>query len=146
MKLDRVTNWNLPGISPVPASPGSRGRILVVDDDISIRHASAMMLARFGFEVDVAEDGDDAWEILQQGGYDLLITDNNMPRMSGLDLLKKLHAARMDLPFIMATGAVPLEEFIRYPWIVPAATLLKPYSISELFETVEKILQDGAAL
>ena len=45
--------------------------------------------------------------------------------MSGVELLKKMHAARMGLPTIMATGTVPNGEFTRNPWLQPAATLLK---------------------
>ena len=57
-------------------------------------------------------------------------------------MLKKLRAARMALPVIMATGTLPTEEFTRYPWLQPAATLLKPYTGEEMLKTVKKVLRE----
>jgi DNA-binding response OmpR family regulator len=121
--------------------PKPAHRILVVDDDSSIRELNTMMLLRSGYEVEAAEDGAAAWDALTADDYDLIITDNHMPRVSGVELLKKLRAARMALPVIMATGILPTEEFTRYPWLQPAATLLKPYTVEELLGTVEAVLR-----
>jgi DNA-binding response OmpR family regulator len=115
----------------------------VVEDDISIRQISTEVLIHSGYEVDAAEDGAAGWEALQANSYDLMITDNNMPKMSGVELLSKLRAARMALPVIMATGALPKEEFTRYPWLQPAATLLKPYTVEEMLGTVKKVLREA---
>ena len=116
-------------------------RILVVDDDTGIRQSSAEVLIRSGYEVDAAEDGAVAWQALNAASYDLLITDHNMPKVTGVELLKKLRAARMDLPVILVTGALPQEEFTRYPWLQPAATLLKPFFPDELLGTVQEVLR-----
>jgi DNA-binding response OmpR family regulator len=122
-------------------------RILVVDDEPVIRRINAMVLDHAGYYVDTAEDGASAWESLKSGHYDLMITDNNMPNLTGMELLKKLYATRMTLPFIMATGKMPEEEFTRCPWLQHGATLLKPYAAEELLEVVKKVLceADGAA-
>ena len=119
-------------------------RILVVDDDAHIRELNAELLMSSGFHVDTAVDGAAAWDELSAQNYDLMITDNNMPRVSGVELLGKLHAARMELSVIMATGAMPEEEFNRQPWLQPAALLLKPYTLAELLETVKKVLRANA--
>ena len=74
-----------------------------------------MVLHRAGYHVDTAEDGAFAWQMLGVSDYDLMITDNNMPNLTGMELLKKLYAMRMALPFIMATGKMPEEEFAQYP-------------------------------
>jgi DNA-binding response OmpR family regulator len=121
-------------------------RILVVDDDSDIRLLNAEVLKRSGYEVDTAEDGEAGWKALHAvsyapDSYDLLITDNDMPGLSGLDLVKKLRAARMELPVIMATGTLPPQELARNPWLQPAATLLKPYTIEELLGTVREVLR-----
>ena len=116
-------------------------RILVVDDEAPIRQLSTDVLIHSGYQVDAAEDGAAAWRTLQLNSYDLLITDHNMPNMTGFELLQKLHAVRMALPVILATGAFPREEFSQCPWLQPAATLLKPYTIAELVGTVERVLQ-----
>ena len=118
-------------------------RILLVEDEPHIRQLNTGALIHSGYHVDVAEDGAAAWEALDADSYDLMITDNNMPRLTGIDLLKKLYAHRMALPVIMATGELPTEEFTQYPWLQPAATLLKPYTIAELLGTVKKVLREA---
>jgi two-component system cell cycle sensor histidine kinase/response regulator CckA len=115
-------------------------RILVVDDDISIRQLTTEMLIRFGYEVDAAEDGAAGWEALLAKRYDLLITDNSMPKVTGIEMVKKLHAAHMDLPIIMATAVLPQEEVILHPWLQGVPTLLKPFRSAELLSTVRKVL------
>jgi DNA-binding response OmpR family regulator len=136
-----------PYSAPLPREPSPPHRILVVEDDISTRQLSTQVLIHSGYEVDAAEDGAAAWEALSADSYDLMITDNNMPKLTGVELLKKLRAARMALPVIMATGTLPKEEFTRQPWLQPAATLLKPYAIEALLGTVKKVLReaDGTA-
>jgi two-component system, chemotaxis family, chemotaxis protein CheY len=131
----------LPGQGSLPR------RILVVDDEPIVCRMNAMVLHHAGHHVDTAEDGALAWEALGVSRYDLMITDNNMPNLTGMELVKKLYASRLALPFIMATGKIPEEEFARYPWLRPAATLLKPYAAEELLEVVKKVLREinGAA-
>jgi len=119
--------------------------ILVVDDDISLRQLNTEALSGFGYAVDAAEDGAAAWEALNIDRYDLLITDNNMPKLSGVELLRKLRAVRMDLPVIMATGAAPTDEFARCPGLQPNALLLKPYTITEILSMVEKVLCEAGS-
>jgi DNA-binding response OmpR family regulator len=127
--------------TPPQGQPKPPRRILVVEDDEEIRRLNAEVLAQSGYQVDAAEDGAAAWATLQQNRYDLLVTDNDMPRVSGVELLHKLHAAHMALPVIMATGIPPKDEFLQYPWIQPAALLVKPYSFNELLGTVREILR-----
>jgi two-component system alkaline phosphatase synthesis response regulator PhoP len=124
--------------------PNPRPRILVVEGDSLIRKLNRAALTECGYHVDIAEDGAAAWAALQLNSYDLMITDNGMPKVSGIDLLKKLHAAHMALPVIMATGSLPQEEFAQSPWLHPAATLLKPYTLAELLGTVKDVLQAAA--
>jgi DNA-binding response OmpR family regulator len=116
-------------------------RILVVEDDVTIRQLNTEILSRSGYEVDAAEDGAVAWDALQANRYDLMITDHNMPKVSGVELLMKLRAARMTLPVIMATGVLPQGEFARNPWLQLDATLLKPYTIDELLGKVQEVLR-----
>jgi len=129
------------------AFPPSRANpvphILVVDDDISLCQLNTEVLSSSGYAVAAAEDGAAAWEALNAHRYDLLITDNNMPKVSGVELLRKLHSAHMDLPVIMATGATPTAEFARSPWLHPAAVLPKPYTIGEMLSMVEVVLGEN---
>ena len=116
-------------------------RILVVDDDKDIRQLSTEVLIHSGYEVDAATDGAAAWEALQIKAFNLLITDHNMPKLTGVELVRKLRSARMALPVIMATGRLPTEELARNPSLQLAAMLPKPFSIEELLGTVTKVLR-----
>ena len=137
--LQRQTNPS--SIKPEGDQIKSRQRILVVEDDREQRQTNAMVLAFTGYTVDVAEDGAAAWEALQASRYDLLITDNHMPKLTGLELLKELRSAGMSLPVIMATKILPTEEVAKNPWLEPVALLVKPYVTDQLLETVKTVLQ-----
>jgi two-component system phosphate regulon response regulator OmpR len=123
---------------------GPLRRILVVEDEPDIRRINAIVLHRAGYHVDTAEDGKEGWRAVSHApeSYALLITDHNMPGLTGLALVKKLRDARMTLPVIMATGTLQEAElFDRYSWLQPAVALLKPYSVEQLLGTVEKVLR-----
>ena len=115
-------------------------RILVVDDNISIRELTTEILIGAGYNVDTAPDGAAGWEALQTKKYDLVITDNFMPKVTGIEMVKSLHAAQMNLPVIMATAIFPQEEFQLHPWLKTVPTLLKPFRSVELLSTVRKAL------
>src|SRR5579871_5959576 len=78
--------------------------ILVVDDDRHIREINAGVLIHLGYKVDTAFDGADAWTALKSASYNLLITDHKMPRMTGLELIKKLRSEGVDLAIILMSG------------------------------------------
>lgn len=139
--MNNISQAEEPPSTARQSQPNPPNRILVVEDDLSLRQIHTDVLAQADYEVEAAEDGAVAWDALQVNGYDLLITDNQMPKVTGVDLLKKVHAARMKLRVIMATGTYPDEEFTRYPWLQPAATLLKPYSMAEFLSAVKKVLR-----
>jgi DNA-binding response OmpR family regulator len=130
-----------PFVEKVPSRASeSTHRILVVEDDISIRQLTTEMLIRSGYRVDAAADGAAGWEALQTERYDLLITDNFMPKVTGIEMIKKVHAARMKVPVIMATAILPEDDIILYPWLQTIPTLLKPFRAAELLSTVQKVL------
>jgi DNA-binding response OmpR family regulator len=117
-------------------------RILVVDHDPYLCHLSAEVLIRQGFVVNAAEDGKAGWEELRANTYNLLITEPELPKITGVKLVRKLREARITLPVVMATAVLPSENmFVRYPWLQPAALLLRPYSIKELLGTVSEVLR-----
>ena len=65
-------------------------RVLVVDDSLTVRELERKLLASRGYEVDVAVDGMDGWNTARAGQYDLVITDVDMPRMDGIELVSLL--------------------------------------------------------
>jgi len=141
MEDDAIRQPEKPVGEPLRSRTSGSHRILVVEDEPCLRQFNTKSLAEAGYLVDAVEDGDAAWDTLQMNNYDLLVTDNQMPKVSGLELIKKVRAAGMNLPVIMATGTLPTEEFTRWPRLQPAATLLKPYTVAAFLRTVENVLR-----
>jgi DNA-binding NtrC family response regulator len=115
-----------------------RKRILMVEDDAVIRRLNIEDLKNHGYLVDPVKDAATGWDTLQMNRYDPLITDQHWPKLSGVELLKKIHAACMTLPAIMVTEILPEREFALHPWIQPASMLLAPYTSKQLLEMVKK--------
>jgi CheY-like chemotaxis protein len=125
---------------PVNGQVNSPPRILVVDDERDFRQLATDVLTGSGYEVEAVNDGAAGWEALLTYDYDLIITDNIMPRMQGIEMIEKLRAASMTIPVIMATGLPPMHEFVRRPWLKPDVTLEKPFSNEDLLGAVKKLL------
>ncbi len=123
-----------------------RQRILVVDDNEPTRRLYATVLARSGYEVETVEDGEAGWRALHAeehdpANFDLLITDNDMPKLSGLELVKKLRNARWDLPIILASGSAPFQtESLEITEFLP-----KPFALDLLVKAVKSALALGPA-
>ncbi len=132
---------------PVPDQTmiGPPIRILVVEDDSLVLALYSNVLLRSGYQVDTAEDGDEGWKAIDLAActaesYDLLITDNSMPKVTGVELIAKLRSENMSLPVILATGLAPGDtEALRL-----SAILIKPFSTTELLQTVREVLQGAA--
>ena len=116
----------------------------MVDDEPSIRQLVTNSLARAGYRVDSAADGALAWEALQVRRYDLLITDNTMPRINGIALVKKLRSKSSTLPVVMATGRVP-EELESQLSLRISDILLKPFTMEEILKIVKKVLCEAGS-
>jgi len=141
MKMDEI----VPTLEIVGASLRGQTRparrILVADDEAAIRRLMTAVLVATGYNVDAAEDGAVAWEALQAKPYDLLITDHNMPKITGVELVKNLRSARMALPVVMVSGDLPAHELALTPSLQLAAMMLKPIAVATLLETVENVLR-----
>jgi DNA-binding response OmpR family regulator len=98
------------------------------------------VLIRFGYQAETAEDGEAAWDALQAYDYDLLITDNNMPKVSGVELVRKIRSAQMTIPIILASGSVAAYEVDSNDWLQPVATIEKPFSSNQLLAKVNAAL------
>src|SRR3984893_10682217 len=109
---EKETLSDLPSASP-PCGSKQSYRILVVDDEKAVRNLHAEVLTGAGYQVVGVADGALAWDAIQAQHFDLMITDNSMPKLSGVEVINKLIAANIRLPVIMATGALPQHEFKR---------------------------------
>ena len=140
MIVDNIRQQGEPARAATQCQTSRPRRILVVDDEPLLRELNVERLLAAGYHVDAAADGAAAWDTLQLHGYDLIITDNAMPKMTGVQMIGKVRAAGMVVPVILASGTLVMEEFAQCPWLQPAATLPKPYTGGELLGMVKKVL------
>ncbi|MFN0059483.1 MAG: response regulator [Planctomycetota bacterium] len=122
------------------SAAASKARILVVEDDVDILQLTERALIGAGYHVEAAQDGVAGWEALNAGEFDLMVTDHDMPRLTGLELITRVRCAHKTLPVILATGALPTEGLERHSWLQVAATLLKPFSPHQMLESVKAVL------
>lgn len=114
--------------------------ILIADDDVGILGLCAEFLTHSGYKVNTAENGALAWEELHSARYDLLITDNKMPQMTGIELIRKLRLEGNSLPTILASGSLTAETIGTDGSLRPISFLPKPFNLEELVEVVRGIL------
>jgi len=117
-------------------------KILVVDDQATMRKIIKNILGQLGFKnIIEADDGTTAWEILQKEPVDLIISDWNMPKMSGLELLKKVRGddKLKDTPFLMVTAEAQKEYIIEAAKYRVSQYIVKPFTPETLKEKLEKI-------
>lgn len=117
-------------------------RILVVDDFSTMRRIVRNILRQLGFNNIVeADDGSTAWETLNRDQIDFIVSDWNMPNMSGIELLRKVRASEefADMPFLMVTAEAQQENIIEAVQAKVSNYIVKPFTAETLAQKIEKI-------
>ena len=121
---------------------GMTARILFVDDEAMIVRLASSILQRVGHTVTVFEDSNQAYEEFSKtpDSFDLVITDQTMPNLTGIDLTRKIHEIRPDIPVILATGFSENvdEEIAKENGVYEF--IMKPFSMSGLSDAINRIL------
>jgi len=135
------------GAAPPATAPvrQRRPRILVVDDEASIRDLLAKTLALAEYEVDTAPDAASALGRVRAAQYDLLIADLRMPGMDGLTLIRQAKRIRAELPVIIITGYSSEASAIEAVNLGVAGYLRKPFRVPEVLAAAAKALGAPAA-
>jgi two-component system, NtrC family, response regulator HydG len=115
--------------------------LLVADDDSAVRQSLERTLAREGYNVVLAPDGQAAVERLRQGGVDLLLSDLRMPGLTGLELLREVKAAHPDVDVIMLTAFGTVEEAVAAMKDGAVDFLTKPFQRAQLIRVIRKALE-----
>jgi len=137
-----MTAPSAPGASSASAaSSAPRARILVVDDDSSSRTALEELLTDEGYEVELAQDGFKALAKLGEVSPDLIITDQKMPNMDGLELLRQLTSRDDGIPVIMVTAFGAVKSAVEALRAGAYDYLTKPVNFDELLAVVERALR-----
>ena len=120
----------------------ARDRILVVDDNESVRTILAESLEYQGFRVSTAADGQCAWEMLQHMPfyYDLVLTDMQMPAMNGIELLTKIMMESPWIKVIVMTGAKDPDLKLKAELLGAFTVLFKPFGVDQISHTLRRAL------
>jgi two-component system cell cycle response regulator CpdR len=121
-------------------------KILYAEDDEVIRTLTALLLTRTGYAVSAVENGLRAWETLRHEPFDLLITDNEMPYLTGLELVTRARLEGFDLPILVASASVDQFLGAGKEWLQLAATLGKPFAPDELLGCVRQVLRAAGGM
>ncbi|MGA0164446.1 MAG: sigma-54-dependent transcriptional regulator [Bdellovibrionota bacterium] len=115
-------------------------RVLVVDDELSVREFFEILLKKEGFDVVLAEDGRDAFENLKNEKFDLVITDLQMKDMDGMSLLRESKKLDADLPVIMITAFATMDSAVAAMKEGAFDYVSKPFKIDEIKITIQKAI------
>jgi len=123
-------------------------KVLIVDDEIHIVHVVAIKLRNNGFEVISAQNGRDAFELACEQKPDVIVTDFQMPVMTGMEFVEKLRQqpTTKDIPVVMLTARGFAIEDERVRDLQISEFLSKPFSPKELLKCIEDILYHEAML
>jgi len=119
-------------------------KILVVDDFSTMRRIVKNLLRDLGFtNIDAADDGNTALPKLQSGSFDFLVTDWNMPGMTGIDLLRavRANASLASLPVLLVTAESKREQIIEAAQAGVNGYVVKPFTATTLEEKINKIFE-----
>jgi excisionase family DNA binding protein len=129
-----------PAAASSPRQAAARPRILVVDDEASIRDLLAKTLALAEYDVDTAPDGRSALERLRLYPYDLLIADLKMPGLDGLAVIREAKRLKVDLPVIIITGYSTESAAIEAVNLGVAGYLTKPFRVPQVLAAAAKAI------
>ena len=132
------------GDMPV-ATPGTKRRILVVDDDPDIRHLLKERLSAYGYEIETATHGVHALHLLSRTTFDGMILDISMPELDGLAVLRQIRE-RSSMPIIMVTASGAKDRAVQAISIGAQDYLLKPFDVRQLREVVERWFGANASI
>ena len=121
-------------------------KVLVVDDEIHIVHVVTIKLRNNGYDVISASDGAEAYELACAQKPDIIVTDYQMPVMSGMELIEKLRQTEQtaDIPVIMLTARSFAVEDNQKQQLKISKCLSKPFSPKELLRDIEDVLYQQA--
>jgi CheY-like chemotaxis protein len=115
-------------------------RILVVDDDYEIRQALVLLLEREGYAVDLAQDASEALNKLRSSQYDLVLTDIEMPGMSGLQLMRILILAPIDVDFMVITADDSFDNREEATRLGAKGYFVKPFDVDQLLRLIQQVI------
>ena len=120
-------------------------KILVVDDEEGARELFNIILSDEGYDVSLANSGEEALDMFKNGQFNLMITDIKMPTMDGIQLLQEIRKTGSKTDVIMVTAYGEVESYLKAMSLGAAEYINKPIRIKELKRIVHKVLTEQKA-
>lgn len=117
--------------------------ILIIEDEQTIRTVIRRALVLAGYEVTEAFDGEDGMELFRESPADLVVTDLQMPRKDGLQVIRELRADFPDVKIIAITGFAP-KHLLSAEELGANRTYTKPLDLRDLVESIRELLDEGS--
>jgi len=117
-------------------------RVLLVDDEEAFVKKAARYLEELGYDTAVAVDGREALDLAQEGDFDAVVTDINMPEVDGIGVLMALSTSQPGVPVVVMSGGgrISKEELLGDASMLGAVeALAKPFSLSELAAAIDRV-------
>ena len=121
-------------------------RLLIAEDEERLRRLLQMLLSNKGYNLTLAADGTEAWEIYQGGHFDLVITDIRMPNMDGMQLLRKIKELSPQTPIIVITAFGTIESAVEAMREGALDYVTKPFEEAKLQVAIDRALNIGRIL
>lgn len=121
-------------------------KILIVDDEESVRRVLSIQTRRMGHEISEAENGKLAWELIQNQKFDTIITDLKMPELDGLELLALVRKHHPEIPVIMMTAHGTIDTAVEAMKRGAFDYITKPFNQDEFLKTVERAIASSATM
>ncbi len=116
-------------------------RILIVEDELDLQEAIADGLRIDGYAVDTCDNGEDAYELLYEVNYDLVVLDLNLPKMDGLEVLEKIRDEKPELKVLILSARGSVTDKVRGLDIGANDYLVKPFDFAELEARIRNLLR-----
>lgn len=123
-------------------------RALLVDDDAALRGLLSVLLSQMGFSATCARNGTDALDILNRedrDAFEVVVTDIRMPKMSGIELARKIRSRRPGVPILFISGYAPSMAEVEKELDERADFLKKPFEFATFSQTLENLLDRAAS-
>src|SRR5512145_2456896 len=115
---------------------GDKGKVLIIEDDPLVRDLLSQTLSGVGgYETDVAVDGQDGLDRILDADFDVIFTDLNMPRLNGIEFLKKSRTVRPSTPVVVITGVSEMEIAVNAMREGASDFIPKPFKVDKVIST-----------
>ena len=127
----------------MPVSKRKKKRLLIVDDEVIVRNTLSKILTDTGYDVFCVEDGQTALDIIKEDSFDLILLDLKLDGMDGMKMLELLRATDKDIPVILISGYLTIENIEEASKYRIFSYIRKPFKIVDLREKIRRAFQVG---